>query len=357
MIVASVFIDEPRAQHCYAYRDSLFVITYDHRLLVYKTSSIIDSLARQHGDIGLVVGYWLFTSSGRGVTKAMKEALINNQPYISRNIRLDVLPTRQIVLPFKHEIHLGMEIYYNQIFLATDSGTYSLPLNQQTNLPESIENEKALVPGFTQSISTGFGAVGCSLIDQGLAVVLNVDKQESFFIEEVPVRSLRSSLSWSRVVNFPSNDSQQMLTADFQVEENRSKRLIKVSAPPSDQLSAIPSDETGYLLWERGRFLASNNVGVFSHGKATRTSRIKQITEVDDLERSNWLGVSGNRWIVSEGSSKLLAFNSEAVTVLHQGEIAFTYVFPRSQRYRRLITSSVEGGLLLSAIMGESERR
>lgn len=343
----SAFIEEPNALDVFAYRGFLFVLTFDGRILQYNVEQLARDMRAEDEEAGLVVAYGLFSSKGIGASPEMKGAWKAFDHASSRTVKIRSLPVVTSRFIVEASAHLDMRIFYNQLFLATDVGTFRAPLGTTGSLLDEGAEVERLLSEPTVALSTGLGAVGASLGDEGLVVFTDVGARERQPAIRVEVRSLRSSIGWGSAVNHPTHDSYEVLPSKVATDNSGRKKLVGLSSPPTGDTDHRTT-EGSYAVWESGRLLLGSNTGVASFGRFNGRSR--HLSYSTDRESVLWLGATGNRCIVMETSERISAVRGDESIVLYEGQAASVRTFGGSQRYKRLIASTVDGGLLLSAV-------
>ncbi|MEJ1195175.1 hypothetical protein [Pseudarthrobacter sp. CCNWLW207] len=347
----SAFIDEPSALDAFAYRGNLYVLTFDGRLLTYDVQHLVRDLSDAHGQTGLAVAYALFSSKGIGAGPEMKSASVALDQVPSSMLRVKSSPSSSFQIPIEASALLDMRIFYNQIFLAADIGTYRFRLDSAGKLSEGNLKPERMLAAPTESLSTGMGAVAASLGDEGLAVFLDVHAREPSRETRIESRSLRSSIGWGQAINHPTHDSYEVLKSETIKDPSGKTMLVAVSRANDQPHNGPESRGSGtYAFWEFGRMLVGNHVGVASFGRLSSHGRRRAVTNSFDGKLPLSLGVTGNRCIVTETRAHVTAARGDRSVVIHHGEAASVRTFGGSQRYQRLIASTVEGGLLLSAV-------
>ncbi|MDI2034755.1 hypothetical protein PJL15_01877 [Paenarthrobacter nitroguajacolicus] len=342
----SAFFNEPNALDVFAYRGFLFVLTFNGRILQYDVAELARQMQSEAEESGLAIAYGLFSSKGIGAWPEMKTAW-QSFHLSEQRLKITPIPMARSRFVIEASAHLDMRVFYNQMFLATDTGTIRIPLGPRGTLPEDREDIELLVDKPTESLSTGLGAVGASLGDEGLAVFTNVGSKGKSSLIRLDIRSLRSSIGWGNTVNHPTHDSYEVLPSEVAESKSGRRTLVGVRAPAEVATDSETLDEDSYAVWESGRLLVGNMSGVDSHGRFT--GRRRSLTYSSDGSPLLWLGATGNRCIVTETPTRVEVMRGEESTVLFEGPTASIRTFPSSQRYRRLIASTVEGGFLLSA--------
>lgn len=242
---------------------------------------------------------------------------------------------------------LDLHVYYNRIYVATDAGTWSASLSPLKGGGRALEDQRQLTRLASESLAVGMGAVAVSLGANGLGIYLNAWKNGA--LEEVRVEreSRRSTLDWGRATNYPDDSSYETLEIERVRHGARSYlRGIRPSVGGPVELS-----ENEYALWNRGRLLVANGRNVESRGHASPRSRRTQLASFEASRRPISVSVTGNSMVVTESSSALEVARSDDRLTVYEGPIGSIRTFPGSQRYRRLIAATVEGGFILSAVM------
>lgn len=353
----SVFIEEPNALDAFAYRGFLYVLTFDGQLLTYDVRQLTSNLQNEHGLAGLAVAYALFSSKGIGADAGTKNAWKSFDHFSSSLLRIRSSPTATSRISIEASAHLDMRIFYNQIFLATDVGTYRLRLDRTGLFPDDDLEPERMVTEPTESLNTGMGAIAASLGDEGLAVFLDINTKDTPPETRIESRSLRSSIGWGRTVNHPTHDSYELLESKTVKDSSGNTKLVSVSLAKEAPRPEGTRQDGAYAFWESGRMLVGTNSGVATLGRLTAHGRRREVVTSFDRTEPLSLGVTGNRCIVTESSEHIWAARGDQRVLIHTGEAASVRTFGGSQRYQRLIASTVEGGLLLTAVFlsdGES---
>ncbi|MGO4189044.1 hypothetical protein [Pseudarthrobacter sp. TAF60_1] len=324
----------------------MFVLTFEGQLLQYDVAQLAREMQAADGEAGLAVAYGLFSSKGIGSWPEMRDAW-KGFPSPSHNVKISPVPMARSSFVIDAAAHLDMRIFYNQIFLATDVGTFRVPLRQQGTLPEDREEIERLVDKPTESLSTGLGAVGASLGDEGLAVFTEVGAKDRRRQIRLEVRSLRSSIGWGNTVNHRTHDSFEVLSSQVVSSKSGHKTLVGVTSPTEGASDSQSLGEDSYAIWDTGRLLVGSAAGVNSHGRFN--GRHRTLTYSTGGRPLLWLGATGNRCIVTETPNRVAVTRGEESALLHEGPTASIRTFPGSIRYKRLIAATVEGGFLLSA--------
>lgn len=344
----SAFLDEPRALDVFAYRSYLFVLTHDGHLLSYDVQELAQNMHSAYGEDGLIVAYGLFSSKGIGAFPAMRTAWRAFDHETSRRIDLRFPPTQVTGFAIEASAYLDMRIFYGSLYIATDVGTFRVPLEKSGQLPRDGSSVERLLSEPTTSLSTGMGAVGASLGEEGLAVftgVVSSDERQQMRIES---RSLRSSIGWGAAVNYPTHDSYEILETEVEDDASGRRRLKSVALSEKLLSGSTRIQEGSYSVWESGRLLIADTHGVTSFGRIPGRRR----PPIGRAEvRPLWMGATGNGWFVRECSDHIVVSRNRISHSLYNGEVASIRTFPTSQRYKRLIASTVEDGIVLSAVM------
>lgn len=343
----SVLVDEPRAADVFAYREWLFVLTYDCRLLAYSTSALSRSLESAHRSRGAVAAYALFSSKGIGASAGAKDAWKAFDHARNMTIKHEPGPPLDLGIKADSLAVLDMNVYYNSVYVATDSGTWSAAISTDSSSDRILVNQRRLTWSATESLSVGMGAVAASLGANGLSIYPGVWRNEDPSETRIERESLRSSLGWGRATNYPTNSSYENLEIDRQ--EIRGRVYLNSVGPARTGPVELP--EGHYALWDRGRLLVADDHEVASRGLASANSRRTTLTSRDAKKRPLSVCVTGNGFIVTESSRSLEAGRGDESRVIHKGAVGSVRTFPASQRYRRLIAATVEGGFILSAVM------
>lgn len=350
MRVVTLFIEEPRALDAFAYQGFLFLLTFDGEVVQYPIANIIGALDQQ-GEAGLFAAYALFSSKGIGATAEMKEAWRGFDYTTPLSLRVRSALATRPVLTVEALSYTDLRIYFNQLFLATDVGTFRVPLDAGGLLVDDSSAVQRLVSVPTESLSVGLAAVGASLGDNGLAVFLDVDINDRLPENRVESRSLRSSIGWGQAVNYPTHDSYEILETTIEAGKSGRGRLHRVS----EASNGVSRREGSYALWESGRLLVADERGTATLGRTPREGRRRLLSDAPGGAHSLSIGVTGNRWVVTESSRCITVGRGDMHTVLHDGEAVSVRTFQGSHRYRRLIVATVEGGLILGAVFGSEQ--
>lgn len=346
----SVFIEETNALDAFAYRGFLYVLTFDGRLLTYDVRQLTSNLEEEHGVAGLAAAYALFSSKGIGADAKTKSAWNSFNHSSSSLFRIRSSPTAISRTSVEASAHLDMRIFYDQIFLATNLGTYRLRLDRTGLFPEHDLKPERMVTEPTESLNTGMGAIAASLGDEGLAVFLDISAKDTPRQTRIESRSLRSSIGWGRTVNHPTHDSYELLETNTVKDTSGNVKLVSVSLDKEvSRPEGIRQDGT-YAFWESGRMLVGTRSGVASLGRLTAHGRRREVATSFDRAEPLSLSVTGNRCIVTESPEHISAARGDRRVLIHTGEAASVRTFGGSQRYQRLVASTVEGGLLLTAV-------
>ncbi|MBF4563122.1 hypothetical protein ITJ43_13365 [Microbacterium sp. VKM Ac-2870] len=350
----TVRIEDPQVADVFAYRSWLFALTFDGQVLAYTVGELAAQLSSRHGADGRIASYALFSSKGIGADEALKSEW--RQYDHARSISLRLGPGSHLDLGFRAEslAVLDMHVYYNKIYVATDQGTW-MALLQKSGRDEAVIGEPHRITNdATESLSAGMGAVAASLGRNGLAVFLDAWVGGSGRQQRIERESLRSTLGWGRAINYPTDSSYQTLDVERRQHKGRPV-LDTVKAPEGDP---VELSDGSYALWESGRLLVGDAAGTSSLGQDRESSRSKVIAERADrtvTRRPLWIGPTGNGLIVTETAEALEAGRGSRLMTIYRGEIGSVRTFPGSQRYRRLIAATVEGGLLLSAVFRDDD--
>lgn len=260
----SVLIEEPRALDVFAYRGHLFVLTFEGCLITYSVSQIASSLDEEHGDDGLVAAYALFSSKGIGASPKTKSAWKRFDHASSRSLELPSSPVATSPFAIEASAHLDMRVYYNQIFVATDRGTFWAPLESTGQVSSDRDAVKSMTSAPTESLSTGMGAVGASLGEEGLAIFARVYAEDRAPESRLLHRSIRSTIGWGNAVNYPTHGSYEILESTIIEDGLGRKELVGVRAPSSGKAAVVDVQRGGYVTWEAGRLLLADETSVSS---------------------------------------------------------------------------------------------
>ena len=345
----SLFVEESRALDVFAYRGKLFVLTYEGAIQTYDVSQLAQDLAAAHGDTGLVIAYGLFSSIGIGASPEMKAAWKNFDHASSHTLSFHASPASETRSIADASVYVDMRIYYNRLYLATDRGTFATRLDADGRLSNAGADMERLTTERTESLSTGMGAVGASLGDEGLAIFTEVGGREPGVHHRIERRSLRSSIGGGRSVNYPTHSSFESLSSTINLDALGRRTLVDVAASTSDADKEIELSEGSYAIWEAGRLLIGDETGVTSLGRMVN-KKSRQVSSATRRERPLSLGVTGNRIVVTESPQRITAARGDQEIVLREGPAVSVRTFSGSRRYKRLIAATVEGGLLLSAV-------
>ncbi|WP_419703213.1 hypothetical protein [Promicromonospora sp. NFX87] len=345
-----MFIEEPRALDAFAYRGHLFVLTFDGCLITYNISQIASSLDEEHGDDGLVAAYGLFSSKGIGASPRMKSAWKRFDHSSSRSLELPSSPVATSPFAIEASAHLDMRVYYNRVFVATDRGTFWAPLESTGQVSSDRDAVRSITRAPTESLSTGMGAVGASLGEEGLAIFARIYAEDCAPENRLLRRSIRSTIGWGSAVNYPTHDSYEVLESTIVEDGQGRKELLGVHASSSSKAAGVDVQRGGYVTWESGRLLLADAVSVSSFGRASSSSRRRTLARAGGGDQPLWVGVTGNRCIVTETADRISVAKADQYLILHEGPAASVRTFSGSQRYQRLVAATVDGGLLLSAV-------
>src|SRR5690606_8463740 len=130
-------------------------------------------------------------------------------------------------------------------------------------------------------------------------------------------QSLRSSLAWGRVTNYPTDSSYEIL--EIERREHRGRPVLATVDDPNEPV--VQLTEGSYALWSSGRLLVASEDGVQSYGKATARSPRRWVSETEVTARPLWLGPTGNGLIVTESSQALEVGRQGDSLVIHDGPI------------------------------------
>ena len=348
----SVRIEDPHIADVFAYRSWLFALTFDGRVIAYAVAELADELSSRHGADGKIASYALFSSKGIGADETLKSEWKRYDHVRSISLTLGAVSHKDLGFRAESLAVLDLHVYYNKVYVATDRGTWMLPLEASGRNEAVIGDPHRLTSDATESLNVGMGAVAASLGPNGLAVFLDAWADASTRESRIERESLRSSLGWGRATNYPTDSSYETLDVDRREHKGRSV-LEEVRAPKEEPIRL--SDDS-YALWESGRLIVGSRAGISSLGQARNSSRPKLIAERVVTRRPLWVGPTGNRMIVTETAETLEVSRGDSLTTIYRGEVGAVRTFPGSQRYRRLIAATVEGGILLSAVFRDDEK-
>lgn len=347
----TVRIEYPHAADIFAYRGSIYILTYAGHLRAIPTAYIANALWSSYGASGDVASYALFSGKGIGASQRTKSAW--KQYDHASDLHLEIaLEAIDLGFQIDAQAVLDLRVYYNRAYVATDKGTWSMSITNGERDAPRLSDPKQLTSLATESLSVGMGAVAASLGRNGLVVFLNAWDSTSGRGTGIERESLRSSLGWGLATNYPTNSSYEML--DVEKAPHRGRQVLtEVREPRGD---TVELSEDAYALWDGGRLLVGNNHGTSSLGRRTTSSRERTIaTRKSGQRRPLWIGTTGNRIVVTELPNALEAGRGERVVTIHNGPVATTRTFPNAHRYRRLIAATVDGGVVLSAVFRDDE--
>ncbi len=348
LISVSVQIGDPSAADVFAYRGWVFLLAYDGRVLAYQTSQISGALVEKYGERGAAASYVLFSSNGIGAGPRGIAAWQRFDEPATMSLEIDPPEAHDLGFAVDSMALRDIHVYYNSLFVATDAGAWTASLSEDRRLLPELSGIRKLTSDSVESLNVGMGAVAASLGANGLAIYLDAWTRGELRETRLERLSLRSSLGWGKVANYPTDSSYEILDIESK-RVSRASVLESVSPSQSDQSLVVLQDDV-YALWDRGRLLVSQQERLESFGRAQSKSRRHIISSDSSPGSSLTLSVTGNHALVRETRYSLEVHYAGESLALHKGPVGPVRTYPQSRRYRRLVTTTVEGGVVFAAV-------
>jgi hypothetical protein len=362
----AIRINDDQIEDAFVYGTNVFCWTYDRVLRIYAVGDIERAAETLAPDGAAAINYALFHSRGTGASPGMSaawsEAWSRGRDAVPPIVvESGVVPHVDVNVDVDAGDVLDILVFYGRLYFATDNGLFSVEPFVRETLPRRVRaDSRVQVPCY--SLSAGLGTVAASCGPGGLHLLLDdvrltSDRRRA---RKLAPESLRAEIGFASVVNHRSR-------ADFEfysgttVDTDHGRVLSKVrKAIPSRSLEVGPTiddlaSNVEFTLWDQSRLI------VFQRGTIMSVSVIRNGDE-RTLNRARGIGKyrSGvDRFISASRVGRYLALESEkAVTFVGNdetshigtGPLVSCRSYPRSVRYRRLVTATGESGLWMIGV-------
>jgi hypothetical protein len=366
-------------EDAFIYRSTLVCWTFDETVILINVQDLEQLLERELGVLGGAAAHLLFHSFGVGareqqasawrVVKDSPEFETMTQPVIK--LRLDQLP--RISQPVRLDANdlLDLLIYWDTLYLATDTGLYSAPFTHEH--PEWLLAPRRRMRFPCYSAAASLGSVAASCADYGLRVVFDVehslaplDRPRSRVLADL---SVRAEYVGSGLLNYTSHSEFQAFNGSLteQRQDRTSQRLLsglrKSHLDTEQVLARLSEDDHGQ--WDLV-FSLRSRLYVLSNGLARSITLRNQKGELTPLGRFRSVATydgeplsatTVHRSLLIETADAVLALGvsgehsiRDGMNELPTGPVVALRSFPRSHRYRNLAVATAESGLWLIGI-------
>lgn len=338
-----LFLRDCQALDVSAYRSNIYVLRFDGRIAVYSIARITEALESKYKGKGLAASYALFSSSGIGASAKTRSSWQTHADEEIGDTEVDLEPELVTSFSIPGDVFRDFRAYYNQLFVGSDRGVFSIPIGEKQELQDPDEVD-SLIKGDVEALAVGLGAVGASLGHNGLAILPGIYSREPGERSQIDAVSLRASLGWGMATNYPSHRSYQHLEMET-FEDNGIKYLSQASL--TEETNEVELTEADFVYWESGRALEATNGFLLTLGKHIgKSSRLGEVSSESVIS----IAVTGNRAIVAESASSVYAvLQGSSHRLLSQGPIALR-TFSSSFRFKRLIAATVDNGVSFNAV-------
>jgi len=277
------------------------------------------------------------------------------------DIPAEDVPYVEVALDLDASSLLDMLIFYDRLYFATDGGLFSLG-SQGIEVNNRVHRPELRVSDPYYSASAGLGAVAASCGSKGLRLLLHDFDSEGRGTKSTKAagESLRAELGYGSVVNFKSLTDYEFLVGATEKGprgENiliSTRRASKSFDGPSERL--IEQDPPDYVLWDRSRLLVfvdgqGVSVGVDIRSDARPLGRSRTVVHYGGVLGSvlSAAVLKGAVSIEGEHAVAVVADNDETA-VAPTGAVISMRTYPRSHRYKRLVTVTSETGLWMIGV-------
>jgi hypothetical protein len=355
----------------YLYGGLLLVWDDKGRLLIVNTETLADAVVESHSVSRSIaraafVDNKLLDKPG-ALTRARKVAMpkIRNGDGAVMHLRAhEMHPSYFSVADDAHVLDLMAT--YNSLFISTDDSLLSVPFG-----PFEVGDVVKRFPHRCLSTSQRWGAVSASCAERGAWVLLEEvgeAKGSARKTEQIDEKvSIRHAWLGSTLLSFDESNSIDLFKAVVPTRKGERRRMRGFISPDefedpeylwwsSPEWDPIGIEHTDFVTTFTGLLVAAGD-GIV---RATRVSlwtgapepvgEPLSITESDDRVLSVVDTVGG---FVLETDEKLSYLSIEDEETLLARETISLRSYQRSKRYRRMVTATVDGGLLVTALLGD----
>jgi hypothetical protein len=359
-------IDSAPLEDAFIYGTQLYCWTFDKKLRIYDVAHIERALQDAQTVDGAATSYALFHSRGMGATPAMISAwerIWTRGDNVNVPVTIDgeQLPHKSVAVDAAVVDVLDMLVFYNRLYLGTGAALFAVEAFDPAQPPSRLRMD-ACVKQTCYGVSAGLGAVAASCAEKGLYLVLEVNAEQQR-PRKAASQSLRAEIGYATVVNHRSRDVVEFLAGQT-ADTKHGRVLTEVRrARVADSTRDVIGQDLGHgvdlALWDQSRLVVFRKGTVSSVGVA-RTGDVRALGRSRDLgtygEEVTVLGAArvGRRFAIETDDTVLVAGEDETV-VVPTGPVISLRTYPRSIRYRRLVTATSEAGLWLIAVAEEPD--
>jgi len=239
--------------------------------------------------------------------------------------------------------HSDIEIYKDQLFVASKSGLYRLTCNKKTKYPISTKKNKCW-DGSVLSISAAYGSVALAAGNDGLFEYAIEGNHSTFPYSSEPERLSELSCkdcSWNYYSVFASGDNSGYL-ADFMKGDNRDDDFRKLPHRIFDSVITAESmfGTSGYSWGMHDKICQAqlNSIKVLKYEPWSRYDDRSHYRTLGTIHHEEWKGEivsasTANFGIIVELENAIVVYPSAGDPITIPGEPVSWRVFPRSKRY------------------------
>ncbi|MGA5464448.1 hypothetical protein [Mycobacterium sp. NPDC050041] len=354
MYQTSVILTDQVIVDAFAYRSELYCWTLNNELEIFSIAAVIEALNKQYGDIGGAAAYSLFCSRGIGASKRMVRAF-REAPSISGPLELSIKPDFKLRVIRDFSFCLDLRLYYDRLYLATDKGAFVTPAHKGF-----FADKKRLIPDvlneyYAVALSTGLRAVATSLGKLGLSIVLNEPNQDMGpkKIINLAGPSIRSSISASRIANFPSNDQCRLYKTRLGRGVRREDIGIADVDAYGEDVSGLSNSAPaeGYSYWDgrHKRLVSVSATRISAFMPATGNTSLTLASDHQLSSEPLSVEMTGNHYMAIESADSITLARSGSAVRFETGACTSLRTYRSSFRFRRLATCTTKAGLWLIA--------
>jgi hypothetical protein len=366
MRLFQIWLESPALEDAFIYGTQLYCWTFDKKLRIYDVSSIERMLHAHHPEHGAAISYALFHSRGVGATPAMVDAWERawTAPEKSDDrVTLDAerVPYASIAVDRAVVDVLDMMVFYNRLYLGTGAGLFTVEAFDRQEPPTRLR----ITPRIKQTcyaVSGGLGAVAASCGDKGLYLLLDITA-EARRSPKAASQSLRSEIGYGTVANHRSRDDVELLAGET-VDTDRGRVLTGVRRPRAGASASrqVAQDLGGGIdltLWDQSRLVvfragAVSSVGVARSGDVRALGRTRELATYGERLTPLSAARVGHHFAMETDEAVVVAGDA-GTGVVQTGPVISLRTYPRSVRYRRLVTATSESGLWLVGVAEEPD--
>jgi hypothetical protein len=358
MQVRAVKLSHLHFVDAFIYNTSLYCWTFSGELVIYRVSDIEKLLSADNEN--LATCYALFHSDGVGSNSEMAEAWKNAWVRCGAArefavIDASAIPYTESRIDMDAAHVMDMDIYYNRLYLATDGGLHSIGSVHEGALGSRVTAARRTRDA-CHSVSTGWGMVAASGGTRGLRLLFN-----DFGVSGVASKdrrlgdeSIRAEIGFGSVVNHRSRAEFHFYAGELQ--EPKSHVISDVQetdqtySGAAENILVKDARLIDYAVWEGGRLVVLRgdtmfSVSVVRSGASRHINRVRRIAR---YENGGARVVSVHPVVSSfvvETQQGLEFVDGEDKVNMLTGPLVSCRSYPRSMRYKWLMTATNEAGL------------